>query len=94
MGGRGQTRLFLLSVELSIDAVDLMPKYDTFVLFSGDCDFEYLLKFLRGRGKRTIVFSRKGHIAKELPPACHHYFDVIDFRQEFMRISERKKPRA
>lgn len=77
-------------VELSIDAVELLALYDTFVLFSGDCDFEYLLKFLRGKKQKiTIVFSRSGHIAKELPPACHHYFDVADFRNIFLKITQR-----
>lgn len=74
-------------VEIAVDATFLLDKYDTFILFSGDCDFEYLLKFLRGRGKTTIVFSRAGHIARELPPACNHYFDIADFRNEILRMS-------
>jgi uncharacterized LabA/DUF88 family protein len=78
-------------VELSIDAIEHIDNYDTFILFSGDCDFEYLLKKLRGNGKLTIVLSRAGHVAKELPPACHHYFDIVDFRDEFMKVFKRKE---
>lgn len=74
-------------VELAVDATFTLENYQTFVLFSGDCDFAYLLKFLRGQGKMTIVFSRTGHIAWELPPACHYYFDVADFRPEILRIA-------
>jgi len=74
-------------VEIAVDAIFTISSYNTFILFSGDCDFEYLLKFLRGQGKITIVFSRSGHVARELPPACNHYFDIADFRQEILRLS-------
>ena len=77
-------------VEIAVDASTNMQNYDTFVLFSGDCDFEYLLRGIRGRGKMTVVFSRSRHIDKELPPACHHYFDIIDFRDEFLRVELKK----
>ncbi len=73
-------------VEIGVDATHLLNEFDTFILFSGDCDFEYLLKFLRGKNKNTIVFSRKGHIAKELPPASSYYFDLVDFRNELLRM--------
>jgi uncharacterized LabA/DUF88 family protein len=73
-------------VEIAVDATHALEQFDTFILFSGDCDFEYLIKFLRGRGKIVLGFSRSGHVAKELPPALTHYFDIIDFRQEFLRV--------
>jgi len=76
-------------VEIAVDAVHKLKQYKTFVLFSGDCDFEYLLRFLRGQNKITIVFSRKGHIAKELPPASNYYFDIVDFRYEILKITLR-----
>lgn len=78
-------------VEIAVDATFTLKNYDTFILFSGDCDFEYLLKFLRGQGKKTIVFSRFGHIARELPPACNHYFDIADFRSEILRMALKTK---
>lgn len=77
-------------VEIAVDAVYNLKKYKTFILFSGDCDFEYLLKFLRGKSKITIVFSRTGHVAKELPPASNYYFDIIDFRSEILRVESKQ----
>lgn len=44
-------------VEICIDAVRFLEKYNTFCLFSSDADFSYLLEFLRRRGKRIILFS-------------------------------------
>lgn len=78
-------------VEIAVDATYRLKDYDTLILFSGDCDFEYLLKFLRGQNKLTIVFSRTGHVAKELPPASNYYFDIIDFRDEILVIGPKKK---
>lgn len=77
-------------VEIGVEATFLISEYDTFILFSGDCDFEFLLKFLRGHNKTTVVFSRKGHIAKELPPASSYYYDLVDFRQKLLRIEPKK----
>lgn len=39
-------------VEISVDAMRLFDKYDTFCLFSGDSDFAYLARFLKQRGKK------------------------------------------
>lgn len=78
-------------VEVATDATFTMNDYDTIILFSGDCDFEYLIKFLRGNGKIVIGFSRSGHIAKELPPALSHYFDVANFRSTFLHIGPKAK---
>lgn len=80
-------------VEIAVDSTFELNKYDTLILFSGDCDFEYLLKFLRSHRKRVIVFSRSGHIAKELPPAANKYFDVVYFRKNLLRISLDKSKR-
>jgi uncharacterized LabA/DUF88 family protein len=77
-------------VEIAVDSTFSLASFDTFILFSGDCDFEYLIKFLRGQGKVVIGFSRSGNIAKEIPPALSYYFDIADFRNEFLRIDRLK----
>lgn len=77
-------------VELAVDATFYLSDYDTFILFSGDSDFAYLLKFLRGHGKIALVFSRSGHVAKELPPASSHYFDIVYLRDKLLRILPKK----
>lgn len=78
-------------VEIAVDSVFNIAGFDTFILFSGDCDFEYLIKFLRGQGKIVIGFSRSGHVAKELPPALSHYFEVANFRSTFMKVVQKAK---
>lgn len=78
-------------VEIAVDSTFLINDFDTLILFSGDCDFEYLIKFLRGNGKVVIGFSRSGHVAKELPPALSHYFDIANFRSIFLRVGIKAK---
>ena len=77
-------------VEIAVDAILSLKNYDTFILFSGDCDFAYLLSILKGRGKTTIVFSRAGHVAKELIIASVYYFDIAKFRGQILKIQKRK----
>jgi len=78
-------------VEIAVDATALLSDYEVFILFSGDCDFAYLITFLRRQGKVVIVFSRSGHVAKELPPAANYYFDIVDFRQEILKVFPKKQ---
>ncbi|KKQ20544.1 MAG: hypothetical protein US45_C0018G0007 [Candidatus Nomurabacteria bacterium GW2011_GWA1_37_20] len=78
-------------VEIAVDSTFSMNNFETLILFSGDCDFEYLIKFLKGNGKVIIGFSRSGHVAKELPPALSHYFDIANFRSIFLKIVPKDK---
>lgn len=74
-------------VEISVDAVDWIDKYDTFVLFSGDSDFVYLTEYLKKSGKTVIVLSRRGHIADELRKSkfVDYYQDILKLRAVFLR---------
>jgi len=42
-------------VEICVDAVRLIRKYDTFCLFSSDADFIALLRFIKSYNKRIIL---------------------------------------
>lgn len=55
-----------LDVEITIDALHNRDQYDSVLLFSGDSDFEPLIKYLKYFGKRCVVISTKGHISIEL----------------------------
>lgn len=66
-----------VDVDLTVDAVHFRDEYDSFVLLSGDGDFESLLKYLKAHRKRCIVLSTKGHVSIEL--IRHAKF--IDFKK-------------
>ena len=54
-------------VEIAVDSTFTLESFDTLILFSGDCDFEYLIKFLRGNGKTVIGFSKILTVLKNTP---------------------------
>lgn len=76
-----------LDLELAFDMLTLKDKFGTCLLFSGDSDFEIVIKHLRRVGKRVIVFSTKGHISIELIRNSHKYIDL----KKLKPILERKK---
>jgi len=65
--------------------MELLERYNTIILFSGDSDFDYLLKKLRNKDKYTIVISTKHHIAKELIRSSNKYFDLRKLKNRIAR---------
>lgn len=44
-------------VEISVDSIRLMKRYDTFCLLSRDSDFTRLTQFLKRQGKKIIIIA-------------------------------------
>jgi uncharacterized LabA/DUF88 family protein len=70
-----------VDIELAIDSYRLKDNYDTFVLFSGDSDFEYLLKLLKEENKKIIVFSTAKNISRELIKISDEYHELKKFKE-------------
>jgi len=68
-----------VDIELALDAFEIKNRFRTFVLFSGDSDFDILLKKLQRHSKRVVVISTRKHIAKELIKTSHKYIDLKKF---------------
>ncbi len=60
-------------VELTMDMLLKIDKYDTVVLFSGDSDFGGVLSYLKNKGKKIIVACIRNCISSEL----HDVSDMI-----------------
>ena len=73
---RGDIRKANFDVEIAIDTMEMLDNFDTLVLFSGDSDFDYLLKKLRKKNKSVLVISSKHHISKELIENSDKYIDI------------------
>lgn len=71
-------------VEIAVDAVDWLRNYDAFVLFSGDSDFAYLVRFLKKKNKKILVISERGHISNELVKGSDAYLDLHTFKNDFI----------
>jgi len=80
-----------LDIELALDAYIAHRNYDTFVLFSGDSDFAYLLDVLKREGKEIVVISTRGHVSKELVMRAK-YIDLPKLRHIIERVQKFKEP--
>ncbi len=72
-----------VDVDLTIDAVHFKDQYDSFVLLSGDSDFESLLKYLKAYKKRCVVLSTKNHVSIELVRQAK-FIDFKKLKKELM----------
>jgi uncharacterized LabA/DUF88 family protein len=63
-----------MDIELAVDAVRLIPEYDTMVLMSGDGDFTYLVNHLEQNYKKTILLGIGGYTSFELHKVADSYF--------------------
>jgi len=70
-----------MDVEITIDALHNINKYDTAVLLSGDADFLPLVNYLKNCGKKVYIFSSKDNISHELKTGGNGYFDLKDINE-------------
>ena len=82
---KGDLRKANFDVEIAVDVMEMADKFDTLVLFSGDSDFDYLIKILKSKGKRVVVISTKYHISKELIESGSKYIDLKKLREKIER---------
>lgn len=70
-------------VELAIDAIQFVDKYDIAVLLTGDSDFLSLVTYLRNlpKAKKVYIFSTEGSVSQELRTGGDGYFDLADYSQ-------------
>ncbi len=66
-----------MDVEMTIDAVNLIAKYDMAILFTGDSDFLALVSYIRNRGKQVYIYSSRNNISSELRTGADGYIDVL-----------------
>ena len=70
-----------LDVEIVLDMFTMLDAFDMAVLVSGDGDLRRPLELLRTRGKRFLVISTPGSVARELREvAGRHFVDLHDIR--------------
>jgi uncharacterized LabA/DUF88 family protein len=71
-----------MDVEMTIDAVHHIKKYEIAVLFSGDSDFLALITYLKKDGKKAYIFSSKNNISQELRTGGDGYTDVLEVDED------------
>lgn len=71
-----------MDVEMTIDAMHYIDKYDGAVFFSGDSDFIALVNYLRNKNKRVYIFSSRNNISQELRTGADGYTDVLTIKED------------
>ena len=80
-----------MDVEMAIDVVNQINKYDEAVLFSGDSDFLALVRFARNKGKKVYVYSSRNNISSELRTGADGYTDVLAISDDIWRAEVRHR---
>jgi len=71
-----------MDVEITIDAVYHIKKYDLAMFFSGDSDFLALITFLKNSGKKVYIFSSKNNVSTELRTGGNGYIDILSIHED------------
>jgi uncharacterized LabA/DUF88 family protein len=86
-----------MDIELAIDMLELSPRLDHAILFSGDSDFRRLVEAVQRRGVRvTVISSIKTSppmIADELRRQADQYLELADIAAGFSRKGSESRPR-
>ena len=87
-----------MDIELAVDAMELAPRIEQMVLFSGQGDFRPLVEAMQRRGVRVTVvstiFTQPPMIADELRRQADAFTDLANLRSKVAREpSERPLPR-
>ncbi|MEK7067459.1 MAG: NYN domain-containing protein [Patescibacteria group bacterium] len=72
-------------VEITADMIFDRTNIDEYILFSGDSDFDYVVKRLRDVGKRFTVYSSKKVLSWELKLAVNRYEFLEKYQENFAK---------
>jgi uncharacterized LabA/DUF88 family protein len=70
-----------MDVEMTIDSIHHLLKYDLAVFFTGDSDFLALVNYLRNHGKQVFIYSSKNNISQELRTGADGYTDILNVEE-------------
>ena len=71
-----------MDVEMTIDVMHHIEKYNTAIFFTGDSDFLALISYIMNKGKKTFVFSSQNNISEELRTGGGGYDDLLDLEAD------------
>ena len=80
-----------MDVEMTIDAVNLVRKYNTAILFTGDSDFLALVSYIKKYNKKVYIYSSQNNISSELRTGGDGYTDVLKIDDDIWRSEVRHR---
>ena len=86
-----------MDIEIAVDMMELAPKIDHAVLFSGDADFRRLVEAVQRQGVRVSVISSirtsPPMVADELRRQADQFIELADIAPDFTRRQTEPRPR-
>ena len=77
-------------VEICVDAIRSMGKYDTFCLFSSDADFIRLIWFLK-KNKKKIILIKGGYIQYDLKKSVDLIISAQEIKKDITYIKQKSR---
>ena len=77
-------------VEMTTDILLDRISIDRIILFTGDSDFNYLIKKLKDLGKYVVVYSSRKMLSWELKLNASQYVFLEDIKNKIQRINPKK----
>lgn len=74
-----------MDVEITIDAVHCLNRFEDAVFFTGDSDFLALVTYLKNHKKKVYIFSSENNISEELKTGGDGYEDILDITENIWR---------
>lgn len=71
-----------MDVEMTIDAMYHIKKYDSAIFFSGDSDFLALVTHIKNGGKKVYIYSSRNNVSEELRTGADGYTDVLGIEED------------
>lgn len=79
-------------VEICVDAIRLINKYDSLCLFSSDADFVSLIKFLKNNRKKVILI-KGGYVQYPLKTNSDLVVNAQDIKEYIADIKQKSSPK-
>jgi uncharacterized LabA/DUF88 family protein len=87
---QGQIHKCNFDVEIAMDMIKQLPKYDTVFLWSGDSDFGPLLAYLRRRGKKVVTVCSRAFASSEIQRASDTFIPGDRLRDQLELVPHKK----
>ncbi len=75
-------------VEMTIIALDRLGDYEEFILCSGDGDFEKLLRYVKGKHKKTTIIAHGHRLNKNLAETANRCILFTEIRNKVEKKKE------
>lgn len=81
-------------VEITVEMIKNIDRYDIFVIVSGDGDYSPLIKYIREAGKEVVVFARSNKLGREISELDGSHKPFIIRSEEINKIWRNKRNRV